>query len=349
MGYWYTTREAVKNALGSKLTACDDSQVDEAIETGARSVETLCNRAHFHPWLGVRYFDWPAYTGGQAWELDLEEFPLVRLDSITAGGDALDVSTLILEPRNLGPPYFTIAADTETGTTFGAGSGGRQRRAAPLGLWGWSDTTAPAGLLAEALDASETGVDVTDSSRVGVGTLLEVGDEWMNVTGRDLLDTGQNTSGALGADDTDDAVGLSDGTLFAVGEELWVDSEAMLLVAKSGNTGTVRRAWNGTRLAAHLTGADLYAPRRLTVERAAAGTTGAEHDSAAPVGRWLVPGGVWSLNLAEAVAQVENEQAGYARTTGEGEGARETGGRQIVAKRAEVRNRYGRGRGPLAI
>lgn len=349
MGYWYTTREAVKAALDSKLTARDDTQVDEAIETASRSAERLTNRAHFYPWTGTRYFDWPQDGLGRAWELELEEFGLITLTSITAGGTALTVADLILEPRNAGPPYVTIAADVDTGATFGAGTGGTQKRVAVTGLWGYADTSSPAGALAEALDTSETGVDVTDSSRVGVGTLLRCGDERMNVTGRDLLDSGQNTSAALDADDTDDAVGLTDGTQFHVGEELWIDTEAMLLTAISGNTGTVRRAWNGTRLAAHLTAADIYAPRRLTVERAAAGTTAAAHDTATALTRWVPPGGVWSLAKAEAIAQIENEQAGYARVTGEGEGAHETGGRQVESLRKQVRNRYGRSRGPVAI
>lgn len=349
MGYWYTTREAVKGALGSKLTARDDTQVDEAIETASRSVEQLCNRAHFYPWTGTRHFDHPQNGYGRTWEVELDEFPLITLTSITAGGTALTIADLILEPRNSGPPYTTIAADTDTGATFGAGSGGDQRRVAVTGLWGYSDDSKPAGALAEALDTSEPGVDVTDSSKIGVGTLLKCESERMNVTARDLLDTGQNTSAALDADDTDDAVGLTDGAQFHVGEELWINSEAMLLVAISGNTGTVKRAWNGTRLAAHLTAQDIYAPRRLTVERGAAGTTAAAHDTATALTRWAPPGGVWSLTVAEAIAQVENEQAGYARITGEGEGARETGGRQVESLRKQVRNRYGRSRGPVAV
>lgn len=350
MGYVYTTREAVKGALGSKLTARDDTQVDEAIETASRNVERLCNRAHFYPWTGTRHFDYPQYGyGARPWELELDEHGLITLTSITAGGTALTVADLILEPRNSGPPYTSIAADTDTGATFGAGTGGDQRRVAVTGLFGYSDDSKPAGALAEALDTSEPGVDVTDSSGIGVGTLLKCESERMNVTGRDLLDTNQNTSAALDADDSDVEVGLTDGTQFHVGEELWINAEAMRLVAISGNTGTVERAVNGTVLAAHLTAQDIYAPRRLTVERAAAGSTAAAHDTATALTRWAVPGGVWSLTLAEAVAQVENEQAGYARITGEGEGARETGGRQVESLRRQIRSVYGRSRGPLAV
>lgn len=349
MGYWYTTRERVKYALGSKLTARDDQQVDDAIETWSRQAEILCNRAHFYPWLGTRSFDWPQPGIDRAWELDLGEYPLISLTSMTAGGSALDVAELLREPVNSGPPFFTIAADTDTGVSFGSGSGGSQRRVAAVGLWGWTDEARPAGALAEALDTSETDVDVTDGSGIGVGSLLRVGDERLVVTARTVLDSGQNLGAALDDSDADDAVNLTDGTVFHPGEVLTVGTERMLLVDVVGNVGTVKRAWDGTRLAAHLIAADIYADRRLTVERAAAGTTAAAHDTAAALTVWVAPSGVAAFTTAGAISQIENEQAGYARVTGEGEGAHETGGRQVESLAKQVRSRYGRGRGPLAV
>lgn len=350
MGIWYATRERVKSALGSKYTARDDQQIDDAIETSSRAAETLCKRAHFYPWLGTRTFDWPQPgVGGKSYELELGEHSLITLVSVTAGGDTLDVATIVPEPVNSGPPFSILSIDTDTGTTFGAGTGGSQRRLAVVGLWGWNDDTRPAGALAEALDTSETGVDVTDSSMIGVGTLLRVDDERLVVTARTLLDTTQNLGAALDADNADDGVNLGDGTAFHIGEVITIDTERMLLVDIAGNVGTVKRAWDGTRLAAHLIGADIYAGRRLTVERAAAGTTAAEHDTATALTLWPPPAGIGTFTAAAAISQVENEQAGYARVTGEGEGAHETGGRQVESLAAQVRSGYGRTHGPLAV
>lgn len=347
---WTVTRDAIKGALGSKLTARDDAQVDEAAATATTNVAALCNRAHFTPWHGTRTFDWPQPGIGHLDELDLREYSLISLESVTAGGTALTLGDLIKEPANSGPPYTSLRIDPDSSSSFGDGTGGPRGRVSIVGWWGHTaDASAPAGALAEALDSSETGVDVTDSSMIAVGTLLECEDERMNVTARGLLDSGQNLGTALAADDTDDAVNLTLGTAFHVGEVLWIDSEAMLLVAKSGNTGTVKRAWDGTRLAAHLINADIYVPRSLTVERGAAGTTAAAHDTATALTRWVVEDGVFSLSKAEAVSQVENEQAGYARVTGEGEGAHETGGRQVESLRKQIRKRYGRSRGTVTV
>jgi hypothetical protein len=47
----------------------------------------------------------------------------------------------------------------------------------------------------------------------------------------------------------------------------------MLIDDIAGNTLIVKRGWDGTVLAAHTTGATIYAPRTLTVTRGALGTT----------------------------------------------------------------------------
>lgn len=343
MGVWYTTRENVKRSLDSKATARDDWQVDLAIEAGSRAAEKLCRRSHFHPLIATRYFDWPDETtrGVRPWRLRLGKHTLISLTTLVVGGDTI-ASGYLLRPDD-GPPYHRIEMDTSTSPgAFSAGDT-HQRAVAVTGVWGEDDDTSPAGALAEALETTtETAVDVTNSAAVGVGSLVLVGSEWMAVTAKSLLDTGQNLGANLGEDDAATTVNLGSGAAFTVGEEITIDSETMLLVGISGDNGTVIRAWDGSVLAAHTSAADIYAPRTLTVERGAVGSTAATHLTAAALAVWDPPGGIEALVRAEAISQILNENAGYARTVGEGESLREAAGKTLNQLRKEAKRTYGR-------
>jgi hypothetical protein len=343
MGYWYTTRGRVKRSLDSKSTARDDWQVDAAIDASSRFAERLCHRANFYPLVATRYFDWPDENtrGTRPWRLRLGRHTLISLTTLTVGGDTI-ASGYLLEPVNDGPPFHRVDLDLSGATTGYYAGDTHQRAIAITGVWGETTDTSPAGALAEALDSSETGVDVTDSSSIGVGSLLLCESERMNVTGRALLDTGQNLGADLAEDDAAVTVNLSSGAAFTVGEEITIGSETMLLTGISGNNGTVLRAWDGTVLAAHTTGADIYAPRTLTVERGAAGTTAAAHNTATALTVWDVPEGIEALVRAEAVSQILNEQSGWARTVGEGDNQREAAGKSIDSLRRQAKARYGR-------
>jgi hypothetical protein len=106
-------------------------------------------------------------------------------------------------------------------------------------------------------------------------------------------------------------------------EVLLLDSERMLITDVS-SVLTVKRAWDGSTLAAH-TAPTVYAARTLTVQRGALGTTAATHASAAPAYRWDPPGPVNALTIAEAMEQLLQEQAGYSRTV------KTSGGRTVAA------------------
>jgi hypothetical protein len=109
------------------------------------------------------------------------------------------------------------------------------------------------------------------------------------------------------------------------GETILIDSERMLVTDVAGTVLTVVRAWDGTVPATHAGGADIYAPRTLTVERGALGTTAAAHNTATAITRHVVPGLVRNLTIAEAVTILLQEQSGYARQMGQGENARTVG------------------------
>lgn len=324
MGVWYCTREDVKQALDFAETARADGRIDRAVEAASRNAERFLHRT-FYPWTGTRYFAWPDPAYRTAWRLWLDDDELISVTTLSAGGTVIGVSGYYLEPANSGPPYNRIEINLASQSAFSTGST-HQRDIAILGVWGGcAAVETPAGVLSEALDASETGVDVTDSASIGVGSIVRVDSERMLVTGKSMLDTAQNLASPLAASAADVTVAVATGSAYTAGETLLLDSERMLVVDVAGNNLTVKRAYDGSVLAAH-TGSDIYAPRTLTVERGALGTSAATHLTAAALARHVVPGPVRALVLAEATNQVLQESGGYSRLIGAGSAAQSTQG-----------------------
>lgn len=313
-GVWYATREDVQRALDSKLTARNAGQIARALEAASRDVEALCHRT-FAPTVATRYFDWPPRAGATPWVLRLNDQELISVTTLVSGGTTIAAGDYHLEPVAYGPPFDRIEIDLASSAAFGGGNT-HQRNIQITGLYGYRNDESTAGTTTEALDASETGVDVNGAAAalLGVGSVIRVDSERMLVTGRSMADTGQNLGGAgLTAQQNSVTVTVADGTAFAVDEVLLIESERVLVVDIAGNNLTVKRAWDGSVLAAHAAGVDVYASRTLTVARGALGTTAAAHGSATAVHRWDPPSPVQALTIAEAVAQVTNELAGYAK------------------------------------
>ena len=70
------------------------------------------------------------------------------------------------------------------------------------------------------------------------------------------IDSETNTNEALDASETE--IDTLDGTKFAAGMTLLVESEQMYVTATAGNTPTVKRGVNGTTAATHDTNKDIY-------------------------------------------------------------------------------------------
>lgn len=339
MGIWYTTRETVKSALDVKETARSNSQVDKAIESASRAVEGLLHRK-FYPMTDTKYFDWPNPQRARAYRLWLDEHEVLSVSSLTSGGETITSDEYFLEPIN-DPPYDRIELDIATTSGFEVGDTW-QRSIVVTGVWGYSQDTEPAGSLNEDLDASQTGVDVTDSGIIGVGQVVKIDSEYMLVTGKRMVDTSVNTGGALTSAKNDVTIAVADGTVFNVDEVLLIDSERMLIVDIAGNNLTVIRAYDGSVLASHDAGADIYAPRTLTVQRGSLGSTAATHTTSTAISKLVIPGLVEELCIAYALNNLLQRQSGYARVAGAGESAREFTGRGIRDIESDAMMRYGR-------
>lgn len=345
----YARREDVKIALDVKMTARSDFLVDRAIAAASRNLDGGRNiggllKRRFYPETATREVDWPTRDQGSWWIRLPHGWELISLTSMTVGGVAVATGDVKLYPLD-GPPYHQIQILLSSSVSFDSGDT-HQGNALITGPWGYDDVSEPAGTLAAALStATATTVTVTDGSTVGVGDVIRAGTERMIVTGRGVsVDTGQNTTGALDAKASTDAVPVGSGAAFSIGEVITVDTERMLIVDVIGNTLSVKRAWDGTTLAAHSTNADVYASRVVTVERGSLGTTAATHSGGAALTRLVIPAPVRELCEDEAVGELLGKPHGHSRTVGSGENEREASGRGLAQKRKDVYASHGRKR-----
>lgn len=342
---FYATREEIKAELDVKETARSDRRIDRALADATEAVYGLCHRV-FYPTVATRKFDWPSRARATPWILRLNSNELISLTSLTSGGTTIAASDYLLRRADDldEPPYTRIEINLGSDASFGGGDT-YQQDIVVTGLFGYRNDETSAGTLTEALDASETGIDVdaATSAAVGVGSLLRIDSERVIVTARAQLDTGQ-TLGGSGLTNINNSVSVTvqSGAVFAAGETILIDGERMRVDEIAGNTLIVTRAWDGSTIAAHAVGAAIYAPRTLTVERGALGTTAAAHNTAATVYRWDAPGPVRQRCVAEALSDLLQGRSGYARTAGTGEGEREASGRSLKDLRDRVYTSHGR-------
>lgn len=341
MGIWYATREDVKSALDYKETARSNALVDLAIESASRKVEEMTHRI-FYPTIGTKYVNWPNKYG-YSWRVWAQGYDILSVTSLVSGGITIPSGDYFLEPVNQGPPFNRVEIDLSSRSWFHA-TATPQRQVAITGVFGYCDDTAPAGDLASAISSTTaTTCTVTNSAAVGVGDLIKVDDEYMAVIEKSLVDTGEDCSDLTAMQNSVTITGVTAGFIFP-GEVLTVDSERLLVVDVAGETLTVKRAYDGTVLAAHTGSPGIYAPRGLALRRAQAGTAAAAHSTAAPVVKNVPPGPVAELVTAYALDALEQKQSGYARTVGSGEYIRNATGAGLASLANLVDARYTRRR-----
>lgn len=335
-GVWYATREEIKNELDVKETSRSNARIDRVLEDASRRIEGLCHRKFF-PVQATRYFDWPSRAGATPWILRLNHQELVSVAVLSSGGATLTADEYNLEPVNDGPPFNRVEVNLGGNGSFGGGDT-YQRDIQIAGLWGHRNTEASTGSTVEILDDSETAVDVdgATSAAVGVGSLVRVDSERMLVRERRQLSTGQTLGTSITNQNNIVTIPVQSGAAFTAGEVIVLDAERMLVEDVIANNLIVRRAWDGSTIAAHTVGATIYAPRALVVTRGALGTTAAAHASGSSVALWMPPGPVRQLTIAEALTDLLQGRSGYARTSGSGDSERESSGRGLKDLRDSV-------------
>jgi hypothetical protein len=215
-----SSRESIKEALDVAETARQNAEIDRAILVASDAVTERHHRPTngYRPVLATRYFDWPPYDSPSGyWRLWLNQHHLISVTNLTSGSTTLTEGTdFVLWPYD-GPPYHSINILLDSAASFDAGDT-FQRSLQVTGLWGHSNVERPAGATAEALDSTETAVDVTDGSVIGVGDVLRVDAERVVVTERTWLDSGTTLDGDLTSSVGERTVTVADGTALTAGD-----------------------------------------------------------------------------------------------------------------------------------
>lgn len=333
----YTTREAVQQALDSKQTARNATRIDECIASSSRDVEGLTHRL-FYPWTGTRYKDWPS-SRSTSWRVWLDEDEVVSASAVTSGGTAL--TGYFLEPANH-PPYDRIEIDRGSTGAFSSGNTSQRSLAITGVFMGCVLRETSAGTLASSIGSSDAALTVSDGSLVGVGSLIRIDSERLQVFEKTAVDTTQTINADLLSSAGAVTVAVDDGTTVHVGEVLLIDSERMFVVDVAGNNVTVKRAWDGSVLATHSTGAALYALRRCSVTRGVLGTTAAAHSGAAAILAHAAPSLVRELTTAYTMTALLQGSSSYSLVVGSADSQREASGRAIRLLEQNVMRAYGR-------
>jgi len=359
----YCTREDVKGALDFKETARINPVLDRGLQSAARNIDKQLHR-RFFPQDQVKFFDWPNSQYAYPWRLWLDRQDLIVATSVQSpAGTAIPLNQVFAEPVNDGPPFTYLELDRSTVAAWG-NAATPQHSIVVAGTWGYSAETESAGTLAAAVSStSATTITVSDSSLIGVGDLLvldyalgaapypsatgtagalqPITGERVLVTGRAMAATSAGFTGPATASAADNVLAVSDGTLFGIGEVIQLDSERMQIADITGNNLILRRAWDGTILAAHTSGI-IYAARQLTVARGQLGTTAAAHTQGAAISRHRPPSLIRDLAIAETLNRVLEETSGYAAVAGEGDATRGPSGAGLADMWDEAMTAYGR-------
>jgi hypothetical protein len=336
------TREDVANAIDVQATSRDYPQIDRLIEAASRGVEQFLHR-QFAPTLDTRYFDWPNNQMGTSWRLWLDANELISVTSILSGTASLTSGQYFLEPANYGPPYNSVEVNLGGSGAFSSGST-YQRAIAITGLYGYTDDAISVGTTVGTFNSTDDLVTIADGVLAGVGSVLRVDDERMLLVDRIMADTARTTAADNTASEADNVITLAHDTSHTIytGEVLLIDGEQMYVTDVAGDTVVVKRAWSGSPLAAHSSGATVYASRQFKVQRGALGTTAAEHLDGSVWSAWQVPGPVRQLCIAEVLNSFQQEQSAYARIVGSGEGQRGASGAGLDDLRGQVYSSHGR-------
>ncbi len=368
----YSNRTEAQRSIDFKDGLDTNAALDRALMSAADNIDGQFHRV-FYPSDDTRWFDWPNQGGSgggqyaEPWRLWFNENDVVVLTGLVTGGVTIPLSAVFLEPVNnpqKGRPFYSyLELDRSQSYAFGYNAQTPQHAIQVSATWGYSADADAAGTLAANVASGDTTITVTDGSKAGPGDLIILGygrgsapnpsssgyagalapytGERILVTDQTMVSTSVSFSGPATASAADNVLAVPDGTQFSSGEVLLLDAERMLIESITGNSLNLRRAWDGTVLAAHTSGT-IYAGRQFSVQRAQLGTTATSYSSGAAVYRHRIPPLVRDLAIAEAAGQVLQEGSGYARTVGSGEAAHPAPGIALIDKWDEARARHGR-------
>lgn len=334
----YCTREDVQRALNIADAPRLNGIVDRCVASGARDLEGQLHRK-FYPETKTVKFDQP-HDGVNLWLYELE-LAAAPTQVLSAGAQMLETEDYFLRPKS-GPPYRWIEAAYNAVVFWQSTATPQAAISITSDSWNYPTTTISATTLGATITSGAGTLTLTDSSAVGVGALILIDSERMIVSDKTMSSTTATITADVASSKSVVTLTVSNGALINPGEMILIDSERMQVDYVAGNTVTVTRAVNASALAAHTSGATVYAPRTATVLRGQLGTDAASHTSGATISRLAAPSMIRDLNLAYAVVGTEQALGGYAQTVGAGATARDSPGRDLGKLLDDAYTTYGR-------
>lgn len=318
----YATRSDIETSPTARYPPGLRTEILESLRKASQQADDAARR-QFHPTLAAtRYYNYPSssVTDGTLW---LDDTDLLTVNTLTVAGTVISSADYVLEPVNDGPPYQAIRILDTSSSSWGSGDS-RFRAIQVDADIGYTQETRAAGTLTLApTGTAGTTFTGADPTKVDVGHLAKINDEWVNVTGRSFLDSGATITGALTDNVTDRTLTVSSAAGLVEGETLAIDFEEMTIRRIDGTSVLVERATGGTTLAAHSGGAGFDRWNSYTIERAVIGSTAATHSNDDAVAVWVPPPLARELVIATAITDLQQHSSAYARTVGSGEAERE--------------------------
>lgn len=343
---WYCSREAVKAAVGI-AGARQNKVIDRNIEAASEAVELMLRSrgvTSFIPITQTRLYPWPQYAGRNT-ILDLDGDLLAVTALLSEAQDTspttIAAADYFLEPVNQ-PPYRRIEIDRSSTSGFAAGDTS-QRSISVAGRWAYSENTKTAGTVTSGLaaDAAATSFVCSNSSLIDVGDTLLIETEQVFVSERSTVDVGKNLAAGLNQDIGGVTVTMEAAHGILAGEVILVDSEKMYVEDVTGVTLTVIRQWDGTQLAAHSNGADVYVYRTLTIVRGVNGTTAATHANSTAISKYAPPAPIVQYCIAETVLRMKQGESGWTGQMGGPEGTVQVRPYDITTLRERIVEEFG--------
>lgn len=327
MANWYTSREKLKRA-GQINGAEKDAIVARHIESSSRQIDRWTRR-FFIPRDETRLYRWPTNRNrGTVLILDQDLISVSTLQSEAQNSSPTTIaaSDYFLEPENVNPPYDRIEIDLSSTATFSSGDT-PQRSISVAGSWGFSADTRSVGTVVGAGLGTTTATSFvcSDSSLIDVGDTLLIESEQIFVSARSFAALGSILvdDASVTANPADDTITVDSSHGIVAGEVIRLDSEIMFVEAASTNDLIVTRQFDGTLLAAHANNTPVHTNRTLTIERGLNGTTAATHADTTAISKYEPEFDISNWCLGIALASIHQEQAGWGRSVGTGDGAAE--------------------------
>jgi hypothetical protein len=331
----YCTREQVQRALNLADVPRLNQRVDRALMAGARQIEGMLHRK-FYPTTATRYFDQPA---GETLWLNENELAAAPAQVLSGGAVMTAGSDFYLRPA-AGPPYRWLDVGY-AGDVFWQSQDTTQNAITITGDFGYPTDVTAMTTLSGAITSGSATATLTDSSIIGVGSLILVDSERMIVTEKGLAATGATLSADVAGAKGTTTITVAGGTLYP-GELIAIDAERLFVTAVAGSSVTVDRAVNASTLGAHTSGTAIYAPRTAFLARGRLGTSAASHANGATISAINAPSLVAEANLALAISNQEQALSAYARSIGSQDSERTAGGQGVSSIMDDLYAAYGR-------